>query len=127
MYALAVEYGPDLAQVPPLAVRWAYRELLARLPGYRRRLELQTDGYRRLVELFLYTDAAAVEAALDHPVRRCFVAEQSACADTTPALLVREEATGVVLLRRTTATTRTGGQGCWRDALTPATLSAELW
>ena len=127
MYALAVEYSPGLVATPPLAVRWAYRELLAKLPGYRRRLELQADGYQRLVELFLYTEPEAVEAALADPVRLRFVAAHPACADTTLALLVREDVTGVVLLRRAAATTPNGGQACWRDALTPASLSAELW
>lgn len=127
MYALAVEYSPGLVATPPLAVRWAYRELLAKLPGYRRRLELQADGYQRLVELFIYTGAEAVEAALSDPVRQRFIAANPACGDTTPALLVRDDAAGVVLLRRAVASTPTGGQGCWRDALTPASLSAELW
>lgn len=83
---LRVDYGP-LAALPPLAERWAYRALLARRPGYHRRLDLRGRCWERLVDVFVFTDAAAAEAALADPARAAFVAAHPACRDTTVALL----------------------------------------
>src|SRR5262245_61305091 len=80
MFALAVEYGPD---PPSLALRWRYRDLLAGLSGYRRRLELQADGYRRLVEVFLFASPEATEAALVDEGRQAFVDAHPACGATS--------------------------------------------
>src|SRR5690349_14302478 len=115
MYALVVEYGPRPADHPPLALRWRYRDLLAQLPGYRRRLGLQADGYRRLVEVFLFATPEAVEAALADAGRRQFVDAHSCCAATGAGLLACPgDALGspAVLLRQTQATSPTGGQLC---------------
>ena len=73
--------------MPPLAERWVYRELLARQPGYRRRLDLRGPTWEALIDLFIFVDAAAACAALDDPGRRRFVAERPAYRDTTLALL----------------------------------------
>ena len=130
MYALAVEYGPGPGDHPPLALRWRYRDLLAGLPGYRRRLELQADGYRRLVEVFLFASPESVEAALADEGRRRFVAAHPCCGATGAALLVCPgDALGspAVLLRRGRATSPTGGQLCWRDRLAPAAPEAVPW
>lgn len=86
---LRVDYG-SLAALPPLAERWAYRALLARLPGYRRRLDLRGRCWERLVDVFIFADAAAADAALADPARRAFAADHHACRDTTVALLVEE-------------------------------------
>jgi len=83
---LRVDYG-TLATLPPLAERWAYRALLARQPGYRRRLDLRGRCWERLVDVFIFADAAAADAALADPARAAFVAAHPACRDTTVALL----------------------------------------
>ncbi len=130
MYALVVEYGPRAGDHPPLAVRWAYRELVARLPGYQRRLELQADGYQRLVEVFLFAAPAAVEAALADAGRRRFAAAHAGGATVEAALLVSAGAplgTPAVLLRRSRPTSPGGDQVCWRDRLPPAAPVTELW
>lgn len=86
-HILRVEYGP-LAQLPPLALRWDYRELLLRQPGYRRRYELRADGWERIIEVFVFADAAAAAVALASEARHAFVAAHPACRDTARALLL---------------------------------------
>ncbi len=88
---LRVDYG-SLAALPPLAERWAYRALVVRLPGYRRRLDLRGRCWERLLDVFLFAaaDAAAAAAALADPERAAFVADRPACGDTTVALLAEE-------------------------------------
>ena len=86
-HALQVEYGP-LPQLPPLALRWDYRELLLRQPGYRRRYELRADGWERIVEVFVFADADAAAAALACDARRAFAAAHPACRDTAQTLLL---------------------------------------
>jgi hypothetical protein len=88
-HALRVDYGA-LAMLPPLAERWAYRQLLARQPGYRRRLDLRGRCWERLVDVFIFADATARDAALADPERVAFAAAHPACRDTTAALLVEE-------------------------------------
>lgn len=131
MFALAVEYGHGLDGLPDQAGRGEYRALLARQPGYRRRLELQDDGWRRVVDLFLFASPEAALAAFDSADRRAFAASHPACRDTAPALLVRDAgalgAGPVVLLRRTPRASPTGAQCCWRDHLHPAAPVTELW
>ena len=130
MYALVIEFAAGLAAAPPLAARWRHRELVARLPGYRRRLELQADGYRRLVEVFLFADPAQAAAALDDPDRRRCAAEQLDAAASELGLLVcAGDARGgpAVLLRRSRATAANGGQVCWRDRLSAAAPVTEQW
>ncbi len=83
---LRVDYGP-LTALPPLAERWAYRALLARQPGYRRRVDLRGRCWERLVDIFIFVDAAAADAALADPARAAFATAHPACRDTTVALL----------------------------------------
>ena len=119
MYGLTVEYGIDAALSPP-DLRWRYRAVLARQPGYRRRLDLLGDGWRRIVECYLFADANSARAALDSAERRQFAAAHPACRDSGLALLVREGgpfSPEVILLRRSRAISATGGQVCWRDHL----------
>jgi hypothetical protein len=130
MYALIMEHAGGLAAATPLGARWRHRELVARLPGYRRRLELQADGYRRLVEVFLFAAPEEAAAALDEPVRRRCEADHLGDATAELGLLVRAgDALGApaVLLRRSRATAANGAQVCWRDYLQQATPTADLW
>lgn len=76
--------------MPPLAERWAYRTLLARRPGYRRRLDLRGRCWERLADVFVFADAAAADAALADPARAAFASAHPACRDTTVALLIEE-------------------------------------
>lgn len=130
MYALAVEYGPGPAALPPLALRWAYRDLLACQPGYRRRLDLRGGGGERIVEIFLFVSVEAAQATLDGAMRAAFVAAHPACRDTTRALLVRAGdalGTPAVILRRSRPASANGGQVCWRDTLARDEGTAALW
>jgi hypothetical protein len=130
MYALVIEHAGGLAAATPLVARWRHRELVARLPGYRRRLELQADGYRRLVEVFLSAAPEDVAAALDEPVRRRCEADHLGDAVAELGLLVRAgDALGApaVLLWRSRATSANGGQVCWRDHLQQAAPMVDLW
>ena len=130
MYALVIEFAAGLAAAPPLAARWRHRALVARLPGYRRRLELQADGYRRLVEVFLFAAPAQAAAALDDPDRRRCAAEHLGAAASELGLLVcAGDARGApaVLLRRSRAMAANGGQLCWRDRLYAAAPVTEQW
>jgi hypothetical protein len=101
-----------------------------RLPGYQRRLELQADGYRRLVEVFLFAapeQAAAVLADRDR--RRCATEELGDPASELGLLVCAGDARGApaVLLRRSRATSANGGQLCWRDRLDAAAPVTEQW
>ena len=129
MYGIAVEYAPGSAgeSVDPL-VREACRTLLVRQPGYRQRLALQADGWRRVVDLFLFTSPEAAHGVLADELWRAFAAAHPACRDAAPALLVHKSPWGdlVVLLRGAVGPTR-GGQGCWRDHLAAAEPEAVLW
>ena len=122
MFTLLAEYRPGA----PLAGRWQCWELMVGRPGYRRRLELHADGYRRLVDLFLFATPEAAEEALS------IAQVRAAAGDPTLdlALLVREgDALGspTVVVRRGRATSRTGAQTCWREHLHPAAPVTELW
>ena len=127
MYGVAVEYGACDGLPDPLE-RANCRALLVRQPGYRRRLTLVADGWRRLVDLILFADADAVRAALASDEWRAFVVAHPACRDAAPALLVSESAYGdlVVLLRSASGPTK-GGPACWRDHLANAAPEAILW
>jgi hypothetical protein len=130
MYALVIEHAAGLIAAPPLAARWRHRELVARLPGYRRRLELQADGYRRLVEVLLFAAPEDAAAALDDQDRRRLAADHLGDAVAELGLLVcAGDALGApaALLRRSRATSANGGQGCWRDRLYAAAPVTEQW
>jgi hypothetical protein len=118
MYGLAAEYylGTDGATDP--AVRWATHPCMARQPGFRRRLSLQADGGRRVVDFFLFASPEAARAAL----------ASNACHTAAPALLVSESPHGdLVVLLRSTAHSSRGGQSCWRDHLAVANPELILW
>lgn len=119
MFGLILEYAPGISPV----TRWECRRALARQPGYRRRLELQADGYRRLVDLCLFDTPEAAEAAR--------IAALPGGPPLAPALLVREgygHGLGpVVVLRRSPDGTASGGPCCWRDRFEPAAPAVELW
>jgi hypothetical protein len=127
IHALLIEYSPGTQPIS----RWPYRDLACVQPGYRRRLDLQADGYRRLVDLCLFATPAAAEAALVCAARRVATAEGSAALpELAVALLVDEgDAFGrpTVVLRRRQATAGTSGQVYWRDRLYPAAPVTELW
>ena len=127
MYGIAVEYATDDGQPDPLA-RLAAQATLARQPGYRRRLALVADGWRRVVDLYLFADAEAARAALAGADWRSCAAAHPVCRDAAPALLVEESPWGdrVALLRSSPGPTR-GGQACWRDHLARAEPDATLW
>src|SRR5690242_7742466 len=81
----------------PRVTLWRSRDPLVCRRGYRWRAELQADGYRRLIGLFLFNTPAATTEALD----------ETAAQDRAdprprpgPALLVREDVGAVVFLRR---------------------------
>ena len=68
MYGVAVEYDTGTSTLPDPIERAACQALLVRLPGYRRRLALQADGWRRIVDLFLFADPDAARAASEAAV-----------------------------------------------------------
>ena len=120
MYGIAVEYDLGGGTPPDPLLRDACRTSAAQQPGYRRRLVLVADGWRRAVDLFLYATPEAATAAL----ASSDWGERTAA----PALLVSECPWGgpVILLRGRVAPTR-GGQACWRDHLANAAPGAVLW
>ena len=128
MYGIAVEYHPGAGALPDPLEREACRAALVRRPGYRRRLALVADGWRRVVDLILFADAEAARAALASDDWQRLVAAHAACRSAAPALLVSECPWGgpVVLLRGAPGPTR-GGQACWRDHLANAEPGAVLW
>ena len=128
MFGIVVEYAAgDAGALPDPLERAACRAALVRQPGYRRRLALVADGWRRVADLFLFADADAARAALAGDVGRD-LAGRVACRDAGPALLVSACPYGgpVVLLRGRAAPTG-GGQGCWRDHFLAAEPEAVLW
>src|SRR5436305_1981827 len=62
-YGIAVDYEPGAGGRPDPLVRAACHAALVRQPGYRRRLALMADGWRRVVDLFLFADPDAARAA----------------------------------------------------------------
>jgi hypothetical protein len=103
MFGIAVEYDAGIGGGAAPAMRAACRQLLAGRPGYRRRLALRGDGWRR-------------------------VAAHPGCRNAASALLVSESQWGdpVVLLRGRSGATG-GDQACWRDRLAHAEPGAVLW
>jgi hypothetical protein len=128
MYGIAVEYHPGAGAPHDPPAREACRAALVRQPGYRRRLALVADGWRRVVDLVLFADAEAARAALASDDWQRLAAAHPACRAAAPALLVSECPWGgpVVLLRSAPGPTR-GGQACWRDHLANAEPGAVLW
>jgi hypothetical protein len=129
MYGIAIEYtAANGSTTPDSLVRAAGRAALVKQPGYRRRLALTADGWRRVVDLFLFDSPETARAALAGDDWRMLAATHPACRDAVPALLVSECPYGgpVVLLRSAPGPTR-GGQACWRDHLTNAEPEAVLW
>ena len=128
MYGLVVEYRSATGGTPDPLARAACHAALVRQPGYRRRLALMADGWRRIVNLFLFADADAAHAALAGDDWRTLVAAHPVCGNISPALLVSECPFGgpVTLLRGRFGPTR-GGQACWRDRLVATEPGAVLW
>jgi hypothetical protein len=128
VYGLAVEYRSTTGGAPDPLARAACHTALARQPGYLRRLALMADGWRRIVDLFFFTDPDAAIAALASDDWRALVAAHPACRNVSPALLVSECPFGgpVTLLRGRFGPTR-GGQACWRDRLIATEPGAVLW
>lgn len=128
MYGVAVEYRSGESGSPDPQARSACHLAMARQPGYRRRLALMADGWRRIVDLYLFATADLVQAALTSDDWRAVAAAHPACRDASPALLVSECPYGgpVILLRGRFGATR-GGQGCWRDHLVAVEPGAVLW
>ena len=127
MFGIAVEYRPAGGLADP-AARMACSAALIRQPGYRRRLALMADGWRRIVDLYLFIDEGKARAALEGDAWQALVAAHPACHAAGPALLVGECPYGgpVVLLRGRFGSTR-GGQACWRDQLVATEPGAMLW
>ena len=128
MYGIAAEYDHRGGGMPNPLVRAACQALMVRKPGYRRRLALMADGWRRVIDLYLFTSPEAARAALAGDDWRVLIAAYPACRDAAPALLVHESPYGdlVVLLRSSHCLTR-GGQSCWRDHLISSEPEAILW
>jgi hypothetical protein len=128
MFGVAVEYGMGDGGLPDPPMRAACRAALVRQPGYRRRLALVADGWRRAVDFFLYDSPESARAALTGEAWQSFVAAHPCCRDAAPAVLVSESQFGetVVLLRSKAGRTR-GGQACWRDHLANAEPDVVLW
>jgi hypothetical protein len=128
MYGVAVEYDVRTCGLPDPLERAACRAMLVRQPGFRRRLPLQADGWRRVVDLYLFDSPERVAAVLASGDWQRLAAAHAACRAAAPALLVSESPLGdlVVLLRGGPGPTR-GGQACWRDHLAHAEPEAILW
>ena len=127
MFGIAVEYRPEGGLADP-AARAACNAALICQHGYRRRLALMADGWRRIVDLYLFSDEGMARAALLSDTWQTLVAAHPACRAAGPALLVGECPYGgpVVLLRGRFDSTR-GGQACWRDQLVATEPGAVLW
>lgn len=128
MYGIAVEYLPRGADVPCHGGASAYRAMMVRQPGYRRRLALRGADWRRVVDLFLFTGPELARAALVSGDWHACVAAHPIRLHAEPALLVDECPLGgaVVLLYPSADPTR-GGQDCRRDHLVNAEPQAVLW
>lgn len=127
MYGVAVEYASTEGGIPEPLERGACRATMVGQSGYRRRLALMADGWRRIIDLFLFASPEAARAALAGETWRDFAAAHPACRAAAPALLVSEGHSGgpVVMLRQTLG--RGGGQACWRDHLTATESLDVLW
>ena len=127
MFGVTVEYVVRDGAPPDRLLREDCRAALVRQPGYRRRLALVGDSWRRFVDLFLFSTPEAARAALAGDDWRALAAAHPGC-HAGPALLVSEGTYGdaVVLLRAQVGPTR-GGQACWRDHLASAEPEAVLW
>jgi hypothetical protein len=125
---VAVEYRMSDGAFPDPQLRAACRATLVGQVGYRRRLALTADGWRRVVDFFLYDSPEAAQAALAGEAWRSLADMHPTCGDAAPALLVSESQYGemVVLLRSKAGLTR-GGQACWRDHLANAEPGIVLW
>ncbi|MFN8513099.1 MAG: hypothetical protein U0841_11025 [Chloroflexia bacterium] len=128
MFGIAVEYRACAGGAPDPLVRLACQAMLAGRPGYRQRLALVADGWRRVVDLFLFASPEEAAASLSCAPWRAFVAAHPACRDACPALLVSAGYCGqsVILLRGKSGSAQ-GGQICWRDHLARAEPDAILW
>jgi hypothetical protein len=128
MFGIAVEYDTYRAGLLDPLERLACWEAMARQPGYRRRIALTADGWRRRVDLFLFSCPEHAAAVLADESWRMFVALNPSCRDAGPALLVSQGRCGeaVVLLRSKAVATR-GGQACWRDHLANVDPDIVLW
>ena len=128
MYGIAIEYDTTLGGPADPSARAVSQAHLAGRTGYRRRLALQADAWRRVVDLFLFADADAARAALASDAWRAVAVAHPSCRAAAPALLVTECPWGgpVVLLRSAPGPTR-GGQSCWRDHLAHVAPEAVLW
>ncbi len=127
MHGIAVEY--DTAQGGPAdpAARATCRAHLTGQPGYRRQLALQADGWRRLVDLFLYDSLRAVENALASDGWRAIIAAHPACR-AAPALLVHESPhDDRVVLQRPLPESAHGDQSRCLDSFAYAEPDAILW
>lgn len=128
MFGIVVEYAAgEAGALPDPPERATCCATLVRQPGYRRRLAIVADGWRRVADLFLFADADAARAALAGDAGR-ELAARSSCRDAGPALLVSAcPCGGPVVLLRGRATPTGGGQGCWRDHSVAAAPAAVLW
>src|SRR5689334_18168155 len=91
MYGIAIEYpAADRLATPGPQLRAACRAALLRQPGYRRRLALQADGWRRTVDLFLFESPEAARTALASDDWRALATAYPVCQAAAPALLVSE-------------------------------------
>ena len=128
MFGVAVEYHTADGGLPDPLMRAARRQTLVGQPGYRRRLALMADGWRRLVDFFLHGNPETARAALAGDDWRSFVAANPDCRDAAPALPMGESKFGepVVLLHSKAGRTR-GDRACWRDHLVSAGPGALLW
>src|SRR5688500_17498037 len=95
MYGIVIEYlaGPA-GSLPDPVERAACQALLVRQPGYRRRLALVADGWRRIVVFYLFASPDEARGALAGEAWRSFVSAHPACRDAAPALLVSESPWG---------------------------------
>ena len=128
MYGIVVEYATQGRGFPNREGVSAYRAMMVRQPGYRRRLALMADGWQRAVDLFLFTSPDVARAALVSEDWQACAAAHPICLRAEPALLVGECPLGgsVVLLRSSADPTR-GGRACRRDHLANAEPKAVLW
>ena len=128
MFGICVEYGGRDLGAPDQSLRQDCRAVLVRQPGYRRRLALMADGWRRAVDFFLFADADAARAALACADWRALASAHPACRDADPALLASECPYGgmVVLLRAAPGST-CRDSAYRRDRLTPTEPGAVLW
>ena len=128
MYGIAVEYLPQGAGFLWQGGAVAYRAVMVRQPGYRRRLALRGADWCRSVDLFLFTGPDKARAALASNDWRACVAAHPICLRATPALLVDEcPLGGSVILLCSSAEPPSGDQARRRDHLVNAEPAAVLW